>query len=333
MNDSISEPEVHDTPGPHLSFAADEFALAASLEDSFTDTKRLRHDGWDGPRKATFCRTLAETGVVTEACRACGMSAKAAYALRQRDHVFALAWEAALSMARERLADELLARSMKGSVEQIMNNHGAIVGERHSYDNKLAMAVLRRLDRRAELGATFKTPPLWALPDAPAAVSGDWQLLLDAMSEDRSEDAALLLTPIPAKGNEGNDPPCEGDDEDSDSLDAPYRPRRVWQCWQTDEWRTDFPPPDGFAGDEKGKWEDSSGYSRSLTDEEMAALVAGGLAEPGPDEGTAISIDDDAADRDAFFAALRADAPQAERNSHSRGAAADAEDAETKESL
>lgn len=305
MVDSSNEPNQHGTPVPRVTFSDDDFALAACLEDSFTDTRRLRHDGWDGPRKAIFCRTLAETGVVTEACRACGMSAKAAYALRQRDQVFALAWEAALSMARERLADELLARSMKGSVEQIMNNHGAIVGERHSYDNRLAMAVLRRLDRRAELGATFKTPPLWALPDAPAAVTGDWQLLLDAMSEDRSEDAALLLARIPAKGNEGNDPPCEGDDLHSDSLDdddAPCERRRIWQAWDSDEWRTDFPPPAGFDGDEKGHWEDSEGYSRSLTAGEMAALVAGGLAEA--DDVTEVSIEADEAERDAFFAAL-----------------------------
>ena len=188
-------------------------ALATHLEDSFFETRRLRHDGWDGPKKAVFCRTLSETGVVTEACRACGMSAKSAYALRQRDLVFARAWEVALSMARERLADELLARSFKGSVDQIMSPEGAILGERHHFDNKLAFAILRRLDRRAELGATFRTPPAWAIPEAPAALSGDWQLLLDALSEDRHADAELLLTPMPPecdKGNEGNDPPVEG---------------------------------------------------------------------------------------------------------------------------
>ncbi len=310
MDDIAHEPESN-------------LALATQLEDSFFETRRLRHDGWDGPKKAIFCRTLAETGVVTDACRACDMSAKSAYALRHRDPVFARAWEVALSMARERLADELLARSMKGSVEQIMSNDGAIVGERHSYDNKLAFAVLRRLDRRAELGATFKTPPVWAIPDAPAAVSGDWQLLLDALSDDRDADAALLLMPVPPvlsssngpqgdKGNEGNDPPCEGVNSDSDSLAGePHTPKRVWQDWRTDEWRTDFPPPAGFDGDEYGLWEDSEGYSRTLTDDELTALVAAGMAEGG---GPTITIEEDEAERDRYFASL---------NSSLRGAEGD----------
>jgi len=32
------------------------------LEFSFTETRRLRHDGWDGARMASFCAALAETG-------------------------------------------------------------------------------------------------------------------------------------------------------------------------------------------------------------------------------------------------------------------------------
>jgi hypothetical protein len=170
MSDESYEPETN-------------LSLATHLEDSFFETRRMRSDGWDGPTMAAFCRTLAETGVVTEACRACDKSAQGAYALRQREPVFARAWEAAIALAREKLADELLARSLRGSVEQVMNSDGAIVGERHSYDNRLAFSVLRRLDRRAELGATFKTPRPWAIPDAPAAVSGDWQLLLDAQAD------------------------------------------------------------------------------------------------------------------------------------------------------
>ena len=66
-------------------------------------------------------------------------------------------------MARQRLADELLARSLKGSAEQLLRD-GAIVGERHHFDNKLAFAILRRLDRQAELDATFRTPPAWEIP-------------------------------------------------------------------------------------------------------------------------------------------------------------------------
>ena len=97
--------------------------------------------------------------------------------------------------------------------------------------------------------------------------------------------------------------PCEGVEDDGDSLDddTPFVHNRVWQAWRTDEWRTDFPPPAGFDGDEKGDWEDSEGYSRSLTGDELAALAAAGMIEPQPEP---IAIEDDEKERDAFFASL-----------------------------
>jgi len=286
-------------------------ALATSLGDSFFETRRFRQDGWDGPTKALFCRTLAETGIVRDACRACNMSAKSAYALRHRERLFARAWEAALSMARERLADELLARSLKGSAEQIVRD-GCIWGERHHFDNKLAFSILRRLDRRAELGSTFKTPPAWEMPDMPPALTGDWQLVLDAMSGDRTDEAELLLTPKP-KGNEGNDPPFSLDsEEDNDGDGEAEAPERVWRDWQGD-WRTDFPAPAGFDGDEWGSWDDEEGYSRTLTEEERAALAAAGLIPL--EETIEITQAEDEAARDAFFASLRAVTPTGEPGS------------------
>ena len=252
MNKESNEPEANlgqsttlvETPETHSP------AVATWLEDSFFETRRLRKDGWDGARMASFIGTLAETGIVTLACRACGMSAKAAYALRHRDPLFAKLWEAALSMARSLLADELLARSLKGSAEQLLRD-GAIVGERHHFDNKLAFAILRRLDRLAEVGTTFRTPTDAEIPGPAPAVSGEWQNLLDAMSEDRRDDVARLITPPASKGNtEGNDPPV--DPPEGDSFDHP----RLWQCWETEEWRTDFPPPPDFDGPQQGEWDE-----------------------------------------------------------------------------
>src|SRR3954471_4669855 len=116
----------------------------------------IRHDGWTGERMATFLETLAETAVVAEACDAAGMGISGAYAARRRNPVFAAAWDAALSIARERLADTLLARSMEGNVEQIYRD-GELIGERHLLDNRLGLAILRRLDRLAELGMAVST--------------------------------------------------------------------------------------------------------------------------------------------------------------------------------
>lgn len=197
-DDNPTGAEMAATPLPAQAPAEpDSPALAAHLDDSFTETRRLRKDGWDAPKMASFIGTLAETGVVTYACRACDMSAKSAYALRHRDPLFASAWEAALSMARERLADELLARSLKGSAEQLLKD-GAIVAERHHFDNKLAFAILRRLDRRAELGTTFRTPPAAEIPGPPPAIAGEWQLV-DAMADDRVRGCRTVADPSPCQ--------------------------------------------------------------------------------------------------------------------------------------
>ncbi len=97
-------------------------------------------------------------------------------------------------------------------------------------------------------------------------------------------------------------------------VDVTFEHRRVWQAWQTDEWRTDFPPPAGFDGDEKGDWEDE-GYSRSLTDDELSALIAAGMIEG--EVGEEISIEDDTAARDEFFASLTTVTPAPEPESTS----------------
>ena len=74
----------------------------------------VRHDGWTGEKVAIFCETLAETAVVAEASDEARMSISGAYAARRRDPIFAAVCDAALSIARERLADALLARSTAG---------------------------------------------------------------------------------------------------------------------------------------------------------------------------------------------------------------------------
>ena len=119
----------------------------------------IRHDGWTGEKMAIFCETLAETAVVAEACEAARMGISGAYAARRRSRVFAAAWDAALSIARERLADTLLARSMEGNIEQIYKD-GELVGERHVLDNRLGLQILRRLDRMAEHSPVEDSGPL-----------------------------------------------------------------------------------------------------------------------------------------------------------------------------
>ena len=98
-----------------------------------------------------FLRTLADTGVIADACRATGISRRAAYDRRKSasGRAFALAWDAALLIARGPLGDDVLSRARHGVIDRVYRN-GELVAERHRYDNRLSMAVLTRLDRIAE---------------------------------------------------------------------------------------------------------------------------------------------------------------------------------------
>lgn len=105
---------------------------------------RARHDGWTPERQIAFIDALAESGCVTEACAAIGITARSAYRLRARIDAqgFRLAWDAALDYAIRRLTDVCLSRALHG--EAIPHFfRGEQVGEHRRYDNRLAMFLLR----------------------------------------------------------------------------------------------------------------------------------------------------------------------------------------------
>jgi len=248
-----------------------------------TAPSTIRHDGWTGDKMATFLETLAETAVVAEACDQAAMGMSGAYALRRRSPAFAAAWDAALTIARERLADTLLARSMEGNVEQIFRD-GELIGERHLLDNRLGLAILRRLDRLAEMGiavstigqrVTLRHNPRHTPACHPHPV--DWLAALDALRS--GDDAGVARALALVEGNEVEEvegppnPSSHGDSED-DGLDLTDR------CWLDgiDEiWMTDFPPPPGFAGYESRPYDaddPDEPYTRACTAEEIAILTA-----------------------------------------------------------
>ncbi len=74
-----------------------------------------RQDGWTPERQADFIAALSECGCVDEACKRVGMGTSSAYALRRRLEAqsFRLAWDAALDVAIERLADAAVSRAIK----------------------------------------------------------------------------------------------------------------------------------------------------------------------------------------------------------------------------
>ena len=264
--------------------AAHDMSAEALSQDDNVRSKSTRHDGWTGPRIATFLEVLADTGIVAEAYRAAGMSKQAAYALRNRDPLFAAAWRAAQTHARPQLADGLLERSITGTVEHYYRD-GVLVGERRHYESWLGLAVLKRLDQQAEEDR--------ADASLSARMADDWQATLDALREGGTAALSALLAP-------------EGDEVDQ--LDSPPSPpgydphENVWQD-DSGRWMTVFAPPPGFDGFESRAWDGFNSYERACTAEEaelleahQAAMMTEELAEL-----TAHA----AAERETYFARLR----------------------------
>ena len=147
--------------------------------------RRRRCDGLTPDRQVVFLDALARCGCAADAARAAGISRDTAYNLRNRaeGRAFALGWNAALLMSRGRIGDELHSRVMNGVVDKIYRN-GELWGERHRHDNRLAMAVLTRLDRQCDgLGEGAATARM---------IAQEWDQFLDIV-EDGGDGAGDFL--------------------------------------------------------------------------------------------------------------------------------------------
>ena len=175
--------------------------LSASLAAAYVPVaadplgRAIRHDGLTPARQRAYLVALGHCGVVADACRAAGVGRDSVYDLRNRagGRAFALAWDAALLIARPRMGDELISRAMNGVVDRIYRN-GELWGERHRHDNRLAMAVLTRLDRQAagmgEGAAVART------------IAQEWDQFLDIVAEGGEGADAFLANRAPAAAEE-----------------------------------------------------------------------------------------------------------------------------------
>jgi hypothetical protein len=240
-----------------------------------------RHDGWTGERMASFLEVLADTGIVSEACRIVGMSRDSAYSLRNRDPVFAAAMRAALAKSRPLVADGLLERSITGTVEHYYRD-GVLVGERRHYESWLALAVLKRLDKQAEEDRADAA--------LSARMTGDWQATLDAM---RSGGTAAVPEALAPKADKADTPPSPPGWDPSENV------------WKSDDgvWMTCFPPPAGFGGHENRAWDGFNHYERACTAEE-AELLDAHRAAAEAEEYAEVTADAEA-QRDGWFDTLR----------------------------
>jgi hypothetical protein len=157
--------------------APDSGALAtatAATDDTFVPgtlaepvPTRARHDGWTPDRQHRFIQALAESGCVTEACQAVGMTTKSAYRLRTRPDasIFRQAWDIALDAAVRRLTDAVFSRAIHGVPRPIFYQ-GEQIGERRHYDERLAMFLLRYRDP-SRYGAWLDSYEARRHPDGP----------------------------------------------------------------------------------------------------------------------------------------------------------------------
>ena len=146
-----------------------------------------RQDGWSAANQRLFLEAIAEGHGVEQATYRVGLSAASAYAFRRtaKGAAFALGWRAATLVARECVADTLMARALGGQVDTYTRADGSIV-TRHRHDNRLALTLLARLDRQVE-----------SAPDADVKaarlVAQDFDAFLDLVGKDAGPARAGLF--------------------------------------------------------------------------------------------------------------------------------------------
>lgn len=119
-------------------------ADAPSSENALVPV-RHRDDGWTPARQRAFLEALADTGSVTAAAQAVGMTTVSAHRLRRRAdaRAFDAAWEAALERAIQLLFPAALDRAINGTVRQRWY-HGEMIAEERVYSDRLLLRLLER---------------------------------------------------------------------------------------------------------------------------------------------------------------------------------------------
>jgi len=107
--------------------------------------RRPRHDGWTEEKQRRFIETLADTGLVSVAAKAVGMTRESAYKLRRAAHgaAFARAWDAARHHAGSFLEDIAFERAIEGVEHNVYNEYGDVVCTKRVYNDRLLMQMLR----------------------------------------------------------------------------------------------------------------------------------------------------------------------------------------------
>ena len=110
-----------------------------------------------------FIEVLADTGQVSLAAKAVGMSRESAYRLRRSPHgaAFARAWDAARHHAGAFLEDVAFERAIEGVEHNVYNEYGEVICTKRVVNDRLLMFLLRHLkpERYAAEALARPAPP------------------------------------------------------------------------------------------------------------------------------------------------------------------------------
>jgi hypothetical protein len=104
------------------------------------------YQGWHADKQRLFLRHLAATGSVTRAAEAVGMTARAAYYLRNRPqaHSFRDGWAMALRVANDTLVAVAYDRAINGARQKYWQD-GKLIGERLVPSDRMLTWLLARI--------------------------------------------------------------------------------------------------------------------------------------------------------------------------------------------
>jgi hypothetical protein len=150
---SKPEPEPVDPLEPEIDFLwADE--LDPDCQPGM-DERSDRIDGWTLAKQRRFCEIIAETGIVSQACREVGMSRQSAYVFREstRGRAFAEMWDESRARALRAVVDDAVEQALSGKTSfDVDAVSWETVRERNVRSPRKLLTMIERLRSERLLG-------------------------------------------------------------------------------------------------------------------------------------------------------------------------------------
>ncbi|MEY2926518.1 MAG: hypothetical protein RL367_995, partial [Pseudomonadota bacterium] len=272
-----------------------------------------------------FCRALAEHGRVSLACDAVGLSRQSAYALRARrdGRTFAVAWDAALLIARQRLIDDAIEMARDGVIVTITKTGD--VTERRTRDPLKMLEFAARLAKPDLLGYDLAKDAEMVLDELisgfdrgddsefSALASGDqrwnrrrvreslsriWSVTAVSQEPDLSEPGNTRVSGFEIRFD-GGQPEPDSDEDDHENEDRPVEDYPEERHPEKDDSSEEEGRPEQDGSEEE--WRDAASPEKASPELETPAEDGPEVQTPevdGPEADRACPDDEDDADND-----------------------------------